>query len=176
MISWLYFLSLFKEKFFSNVMFSLISPKLQVLQIVILMGLIISGGDSKPLLKSSGMSSNQNMITPNLALDLWKNYVDLDFNIIYNNTKWSSQECEEGSVFKSSISRSNITSSSKKEKFQPMFSVFLIELILVLLSNLFTFMIRSYKNSIPLVKLNMIILISYYIVEWGNLVLFYQVG
>ena len=142
------------------------------------MGLIISSGDSKPLLKSSGMSSNKNMITPNLALDLWKNYVDLDFNLIYNDTKWSSQDCEEGSVFNSSIigSRSNSTFSSKKEKFQPMFSVFLIELILVLLSNLFTFMIRSYKNSIPLIKLNMIILISYYIVEWGNLVLFYQVG
>ena len=159
-------------------MFSLISPKLQVLQIVILMGLIISGGDSKPLLKSSAMSSNKNMITPNLALDLWKNYVDLDFNLIYNDTKWSSQDGEEWGGFNSSIrgSRSNSTSSSEKEKFQPIFSVFLIELILVLLSNLFTFMIRSYKNSIPLVKLNMIIFISYYIVEWGNLVLFYQVG
>jgi len=73
--------------------------------------------------------------------------------------------------------RSNSTSGSgeKKTKFQPMFSVFLIELILVLFSNLSTLMIRSYKNSIPLVKLNMIILISYYVVELVNYVLICQV-
>ena len=73
--------------------------------------------------------------------------------------------------------RSNSTSGSgdQKTKFQPMFSVFLIELILVLFSNLSTLMIRSYKNSIPLVKLNMIILISYYVVELGNFVLICQV-
>ena len=100
----------------------------------------------------------------------------LILNLIDHDTKWSSNDGEEGDVFNSSISRSNSTSSSEKEKFQPMFSVFLIELILVLLSNLFIIMIRSYKNSIPLVKLNMIILISYHIVEWGNLVLLYQVG
>ena len=159
-------------------MFSLISSKLQVLQIVILMGLMTSGGDLKPVLKSSSMSSNKNVITPNLALKSWKNYADLHFNLIDHDTKWSTQDGEEGEGFNSSTrgSRSNSTPSSRKEKFQPMFSVFLIELILVLLSNLFTLMIRSYKNSIPQVKLNIIIIISYYIVEWGNLVLFYQVG
>ena len=88
----------------------------------------------------------------------------------------SDEEKTARNISSENIIKSNSTYSSENKKFQPMLSVFLIELILVLLSNLFTLMIRSYKNSIPLVKLNIIILISFYLVELGNFVLICQVG
>ena len=70
----------------------------------------------------------------------------------------------------------NISSLTEVDaKFQRMPSVLAIELVFVLLNNLYTFMIRSYKNSIPLLKRNIIILISYYLVEIVNFILIYQV-
>ena len=70
----------------------------------------------------------------------------------------------------------NISSLTEVDaKFQRMPSVLAIELVFVLLNNLSTFMIRSYKNSIPLLKRNIIILISYYLVEIVNFILIYQV-
>ena len=59
--------------------------------------------------------------------------------------------------------------------FQTMPVVFLIELVLVLVCNLCTWMIRNYKNSIPFVRLNMIILVYFYIAEIGNIALTFQV-
>ena len=97
-------------------------------------------------------------------------------NINRSNSTYSSENRSNSSYSSENIIKSNSTYSSENKKFQPMLSVFLIELILVLLSNLFTLMIRSYKNSIPLVKLNIIILISFYLVELGNFVLICQVG
>ena len=47
--------------------------------------------------------------------------------------------------------------------------VFMISLICFLSSNLFAFMIRIFKNSIPLVNMNIIILINYSIAELYNI-------
>ena len=66
-------------------------------------------------------------------------------------------------------------SSEEKSEFSTSFTVFILELIMVLMSNLCTHMIRIYKNSVPQVKLNIIIVISHYIVELGNLLLIVQV-
>ena len=66
-------------------------------------------------------------------------------------------------------------SSGEKSEFSTSFTVFILELIMVLMSNLCTHMIRIYKNSVPHVKLNIIIVISHYIVELGNLLLIVQV-
>ena len=63
-----------------------------------------------------------------------------------------------------------------KAAFKTSFPVFLLDLVLFLSSNLFTHMIRSYKNSVPHVKLNIIIVITTYIVELGNFLLIFQVN
>ena len=47
--------------------------------------------------------------------------------------------------------------------------VFMVSLICFLSSNLFAFMIRIFKNSIPLVNMNIIILINYSIAEIYNI-------
>ena len=65
--------------------------------------------------------------------------------------------------------------TKNKEKFTPSYVVFILELIMVLMSNLCTHMIRIYKNSVPQVKLNIIIVISHYIVELGNMIIMFQV-
>ena len=65
--------------------------------------------------------------------------------------------------------------TENKEKFTPSYVVFILELIMVLMSNLCTHMIRIYKNSVPHVKLNIIIVISHYIVELGNIIIMFQV-
>ena len=62
-----------------------------------------------------------------------------------------------------------------KAKFTPSYVVFILELIMVLMSNLCTHMIRIYKNSVPQVKLNIIIVISHYIVELANIFIIFQV-
>ena len=72
-------------------------------------------------------------------------------------------------------SRRSKRSAKEKSEFSTSFTVFILELIMVLMSNLCTHMTRSYKNSVPQVKLNIIIIISHYIVELGNLLLIFQV-
>ena len=72
-------------------------------------------------------------------------------------------------------SRRSKRSAKEKSEFSTSFTVFILELIMVLMSNLCTHMTRSYKNSVPQVKLNIIIIISHYIVKLGNLLLIFQV-
>lgn len=67
-------------------------------------------------------------------------------------------------------------SPDKNATFSPSYVVFLLELILVLCSNVFAHMVRTYKNSVPHIKLNIIIIISHYIVELSNLFMIFQVG
>ena len=70
---------------------------------------------------------------------------------------------------------STLKTKGGPKPFQAMPVVFLIELVLVLVGNLCTWMIRNYKNSIPFLRLNMIILVYHYLVEIGNIALTFQV-
>lgn len=63
----------------------------------------------------------------------------------------------------------------EKAAFTPSYAVFLLELIMVLSGNVFAHMVRTYKNSVPHIKLNIIIVISHYIVELANVFLTFQV-
>ena len=67
-------------------------------------------------------------------------------------------------------------SPMKKAEFSPSYAVFLLELIMILSSNVFAHMVRTYKNSVPHIQVNIIIVISHYIVELANALLTFQVG
>ena len=53
--------------------------------------------------------------------------------------------------------------------------VFIVGLLIGFMSNLFSCMVRIYKQSLPEFKLNMIILLNYYCVEFLNLIVWFQV-
>ena len=140
----------------------MVKPKLQLLFLVVFCWGDIMALDEKLVFHTS---------TPPVGAD--HNLTSVS-QMITNSMVGNRQDTSSHQSFTQALNKS----MAKEEigvKFQRMPSVFLIELVLVLLSNLFTFMIRSYKNSIPLVKLNIIILLSYYIVEIANFVLICQV-
>lgn len=64
----------------------------------------------------------------------------------------------------------------EKAEFSPSYAVFFLELIMILSSNVFAHMVRTYKHSVPHIQVNIIIVISHYIVELANGVLTIQVG
>ena len=150
------------------ILMCLLKPKLQILMLVMFFWGEIMSSDQKQVFRLAEQTEESKDTLKELAENV-RNVTAL-VDIITEGLDVKTADLDY-------IKMKNSTSGSgeKKTKFQPMFSVFLIELILVLFSNLSTLMIRSYKNSIPLVKLNMIILISYYVVELGNFVLICQV-
>ena len=154
------------------ILLCLLKPKLQILVLVMFFWGEIMSSDQKQVIRTTGRLAEQTEESKDTLEELVDN--------VRNGTAFV-DIIREGLDVKTAdldyINMKNSTSGSekKKTKFQPMISVFLIELILVLFSNLSTLMIRSYKNSIPLVKLNMIILISYYVVELANFILICQV-
>ena len=162
------------------ILYLMLKPKLQMLMLVMLFWGEIMSSDQKPVTNTTQILANQTEKSTDTLKLLEDNIRNGERSTLLAmaikkgpNVKAENLDDKKNAR---NENRSGGTHSSVKMKFQPMFSVFLIELILVLLSNLFTFMIRSYKNSIPLVKLNIIILISFYLVELGNFVLICQVG
>ena len=154
------------------ILLCLLKPKLQILMLVMFFWGEIMSSDQKQVFRTTGTLAEQTEESKDTLEELAEKVRNVTalVDII-------TEGLDVKTAYLDFINIKNSTSGSgeKKTKFQPMFSVFLIELILVLFSNLSTLMIRSYKNSIPLVKLNMIILISYYVVELGNFVLICQV-
>ncbi len=65
--------------------------------------------------------------------------------------------------------------SPGKKTFSSNLLVFIIGLMMGSMSNLFTYMVRIYKRSIPEFKLNMVVLLNYYCVECMNLIVCVQV-
>ena len=66
--------------------------------------------------------------------------------------------------------------SPGKKKFSSNLLVFFIGLMMGSMSNLFTYMVRIYKRSIPEFKLNMVVLLNYNCVECVNLIVCVQVN
>ena len=70
----------------------------------------------------------------------------------------------------------NQIKSDEKKTFKSNLLVFIIGLMMCSMSNLFTYMVRIYKRSIPEFKLNMVVLLNYYCVECVNLIVCVQVN
>ena len=70
----------------------------------------------------------------------------------------------------------NQIKSDEKKTFKSNLLVFIIGLMMCSMSNLFTYMVRIYKRSIPEFKINMVVLLNYYCVECVNLSLCIQVN
>ena len=62
-----------------------------------------------------------------------------------------------------------------RKTWEPNPVVFIVGLLIGFMSNLFSYMVRVYKQSLPEFNLNMIILLNYYCVEFLNIIVWFQV-
>ena len=73
------------------------------------------------------------------------------------------------------ISKGNKQKVGRAKTFTQNLIIFSFGFLIALLSNFFTHMVRIYKLAVPQVKINMIFIMNYYIVELMNFILTFQV-
>ena len=88
-------------------------------------------------------------------------------NIKYSNFKTLKMNFTNNQSRKSSLV-SNVTNPQNVEFFKPNFIVFNYMLILLLVSNLSSAGIRGYRRSLPYLRINIVLILNYYLVETFN--------